>query len=127
MKNKKLRKQTNRKKDVDRLKGAVILCKDNKFSNIMPVLSQFKFRKSFVESAILKGYITQEDKKLLYKNNLVKLSNGRPATLKSKKDMAFWIAYPNIYNRIGKEIDMRSALLKAYGYKIKWSVVKNAN
>lgn len=125
--NHKLKKSRTKRHDIERLRGAVALLRDTKNLKLLKVLlndSTFQFSKSFVKNAVLKGYINQEEKEKLFQNNMVKLSNGKIASSEAK---AFWVAYPNFYEKIRKEIETRSAFLKAHGYELKWRISKIEN
>ncbi len=111
-------RKNDKKEDIIKLRSFVNILKNPRMKNYFQTYGQKPlFTKKFIDKAFLKAYITAEERKMLYKNNLVKNTNGSIAKLKS--DMVkFNAKYPNIYNRMKEYLLNRFGFIEKHGYKI---------
>jgi hypothetical protein len=109
--------------DIDRLRGAVNIAKNQKLVEaIQAGGTPFKFQEKFIRSAFLKAYLSKDEMNLLFKLGWVLSTGGRPVKAWRREYPAFSKAYPNITVKIEKEINERLAFLKAYGYRLNYTI-----
>jgi len=108
--------------DIERLRGALSLAKNNKIFETIGDLRPHRFQEKFVRSAFLKAYITRAEMDLLFKVGWVKSTSGKTVKAWRPEHPAFLKAYPNLAKRIDKAINERLAFLNKHGYKIDYNI-----
>lgn len=114
--------------DIERLKGALLVAKNK---NLLKALSEtgkpFLFYKKFVERSFLQAYITKAERDLLYSMGWVRADNGHTILKDRKDERSFLKAYPNIGNRLLKEIKSKTAFLEKHGWKVELNIRRKRN